>query len=292
MNITRVVRASVVAAGFTSCGTLERYPTPVPPAATDSTPTGEPDPDSPPVVDPGCEGRCDAPECVAVCDADGDGDRAEAYGGGDCDDADSDVHPGAEDPCNGADDDCDGAVDGADIDADGVTVCDDCDDADPGRFPGAFDTCDGVDSDCDTTDCLGWSDDFESGVLALPFLWSGDAAWRTVEGVAHSGDWTSGSGAITDGERSSLELTLQWAAPGEISFWHLGSVELDYDWFKFMIDGVEVGSWTGDWAWTLSTFPVDAGTHTFEWRFRKDGSVSQGEDGVLLDQIATVGGAP
>ncbi len=44
-------------------------------------------------------------------DVDGDGDTDEELGGNDCDDTDSDVHPGADESCDGADNDCDGDVD-------------------------------------------------------------------------------------------------------------------------------------------------------------------------------------
>jgi hypothetical protein len=92
--------------------------------------------------------------------------------GTDCDDSESEVHPGAKDPCNGRDDDCDGQ-DGvpqswyADADEDGfgdvatealecaapvgfVANADDCDDADASVHPDATENCDNtVDDDCD-----------------------------------------------------------------------------------------------------------------------------------------------
>ncbi len=101
--------------------------------------------------------------------------------GGDCDDGDPTVSPGATEACNGFDDDCDGLIDpydsyGAspwypDADGDGrgdnylsvmacaqpigppyawVQVSGDCDDADPCTWLGAPEVCNGVDNDCDT----------------------------------------------------------------------------------------------------------------------------------------------
>ncbi len=94
----------------------------------------------------------------------------------DCDDANADRHPGAEEYCNGADDDCDGQVDEddavdsrtwyRDADSDGygdasatATACQrpsgyveddtDCNDGSDGVYPGADEHCDGVDEDCD-----------------------------------------------------------------------------------------------------------------------------------------------
>lgn len=94
---------------------------------------------------------------------------------GDCDDADAEVHPGADEYCNDTDDDCDGEIDDRpvdeptwyiDVDGDGhgtdqhtITDCDqpsgyspfddDCFDNDNEIYPGAPELCDGSDNDCD-----------------------------------------------------------------------------------------------------------------------------------------------
>jgi hypothetical protein len=99
--------------------------------------------------------------------------------GGDCDDADAAIFPGADEYCNGRDDDCDEVVDEEptvdgtswylDQDGDGfgdpstaVEACSapperiadgtDCDDGDSGIHPGARDVCNGVDDDCNGLD--------------------------------------------------------------------------------------------------------------------------------------------
>ena len=93
--------------------------------------------------------------------------------GGDCDDTNYAVNPGASEKCNGIDDDCDGKVDEGvlityyrDADADGygnpsgtAQACSqpagyavngkDCDDTDREVHPGAFEVCNGVDDNCD-----------------------------------------------------------------------------------------------------------------------------------------------
>ena len=119
--------------------------------------------------------RVDDSDFASRVDVDGDGDRAAAYGGGDCDDADPSVNSNAVEQCNGLDDDCDGLVDNtadalpiwADADGDGfgdpdaasstcaglpdgfVENADDCDDTDPAVRPGAIEDCNGIDDDCD-----------------------------------------------------------------------------------------------------------------------------------------------
>jgi PKD repeat protein len=65
--------------------------------------------------------------CLAVHpDFDGDGYNSVDWDGDDCDDSDSNQHPGADEVCNGEDDDCDGVIDeGCSCeDSDEDSVCD------------------------------------------------------------------------------------------------------------------------------------------------------------------------
>jgi hypothetical protein len=91
---------------------------------------------------------------------DQDGDEHDTCGG-DCDDFNQDVFPGAPELCNGQDDDCDGALSPGelDVDLDGFASCEgDCDDTNPAIHPGDTDgdgytLCDPV-PDCDDGDAL------------------------------------------------------------------------------------------------------------------------------------------
>ncbi len=113
---------------------------------------------------------------------------------GDCDDADIDVHPDADEVCDGVDNDCDELVDDddpgvldapawfADLDGDGdgdpaswVTACaqpeatspldGDCDDDDPLNASIFEEACDGRDNDCDGAVDEDWVDSDEDGLL-------------------------------------------------------------------------------------------------------------------------------
>ena len=130
------------------------------------------------------EDATDAATWYADADGDGYGDDAASIAAceqpshhvaqaGDCDDANDDIHPEANEICDGVDNDCDEEIDenlGETwyIDADGdnwgdpqntVLGCEegegyvadgsDCDDGDAAVHPGADELCDGVDNDCD-----------------------------------------------------------------------------------------------------------------------------------------------
>ena len=147
-------------------------------------------------LDNDCDGRVDdadsdvlgASETIWYLDTDGDGvgddDVPSAPSctppagyvaiGGDCDDGDSFVRPGAPELCDGVDNNCDGLVDESadpvdwyrDLDADGwgdsgevISDCavipgytllpGDCLDTNGGIHPGAVESCNGLDDDCD-----------------------------------------------------------------------------------------------------------------------------------------------
>ena len=136
----------------------------------------------------GLDGDCNAGVPGDELDGDGDGwvpcapwvGDGSVTGGGDCDDGDAAVSPGAAELCDGLDQDCDGAIDedlptstwfrdrdgdghgdpsephgdgpGCDPGAEWVELDDDCDDADSDVHPGAVEVeGNGQDEDCDGT---------------------------------------------------------------------------------------------------------------------------------------------
>ena len=48
---------------------------------------------------------------------------------------------------------------------------------------------------------------------------------------------------------------------------------------------MEQNKWAGEQDWSLASFPVLEGNHTFTWRFVKDQGVTSGEDAAWVDQI-------
>ena len=97
--------------------------------------------------------------------ADNDGDTV-TRDGGDCNDADATVYPGATELTDGQDNDCDGVADDgtdtADADADGFSIAaGDCDDNRDDVFPGGAELKDSRDNDCDGVE----DEDFFSKML-------------------------------------------------------------------------------------------------------------------------------
>ena len=79
---------------------------------------------------------------------------------------------------------------------------------------------------------------------------------------------------------------------GQISFYKKVSCESTgsvtgnyYDYLSFSIDGNEMDKWAGEIDWSLETFPVSVGSHSFEWLFIKDNAVTSGSDAVWIDFV-------
>ncbi len=199
-------------------------------------------------IDEDCDGMADdhpVDGATWFTDADGDGygdPATESSGcdgsgtgatvGGDCDDGDRNVNPGAPEQCaNGADDDCDGIVDTdastsikqwSDADGDGygrgaaVTDCavldgyatatGDCDDTDAAVNPGAAEVCDAADTD---EDCDGAADDDDTAPTGTTTFYAdtdrdghGDAAATAKRCDAVAG-WVAKADDCDDGESAA-----------------------------------------------------------------------------------------
>ncbi|HZO11828.1 MAG TPA: hypothetical protein VFB62_01165 [Polyangiaceae bacterium] len=147
------------------------------------------------------------------------------------------------------------------------------------------------DSMCKFTGCNdAFTDDFEGGSLGSNWMTTGSAVWAPSNVTPHAGTYCAKSGFITDSQTSSLTTTLTFDAAGTVTFWHRESTESSYDYLQFYIDSALQAEWSGSNAWAMAMYNVTQGTHVLEWRYSKDGSLSDYEDSVYIDDIAVTNG--
>lgn len=111
----------------------------------------------------------------------------------------------------------------------------------------------------------------------LTFFSDGDSPWL-VDGDA------ARSGPVGDDGATTLATTVQ--GRGTLAFrWRTSSEDL-YDCLRVRLDGSEVAGISGERDWEDVSIPVESeGSHTVEWTYTKDGSVSDGEDCGWIDDV-------
>ena len=136
-----------------------------------------------------------------------------------------------------------------------------------------------------TISFMGAEEDFESNNFSM-FHWEhhGDASWTITSDEKHSGTYSAQAGAIDHDERTTLQVLLDCTSR-DITFYRKVSSEPGCDYLEFYIDGVRKGRWSGTMDWEQVSFPVTAGTRTFEWTYSKNGSVSSDWDTAWVDDI-------
>ncbi|HND29046.1 MAG TPA: putative metal-binding motif-containing protein, partial [Myxococcota bacterium] len=178
-------------------------------------------------LDNDCNGAVDdspIDELTIYVDTDGDGygddgtatvgcelGSGEVDQGGDCDDGDSAIHPGAsETDCTDPTDyNCDGSSAYADADGDGSPACSDCNDQDAAVHPGASEVCNDLDDDCD-----GWTDDDDDSLTGASTWYrdpDGDGYASGTGSTLTQCDLPSGYAAAT-GDCDDYDATVSPAA--------------------------------------------------------------------------------
>lgn len=129
---------------------------------------------------------------------------------------------------------------------------------------------------------------------AIPVGWiqpsGSNAAWVGTNDAAYAGTLSLKSRLIGHNQKSEISYTANFSA-GNVSFAGKVSSEANFDFLEFYIDGVLKGSWSGEWGWSVVSFPISAGTHTLLWRYVKDGSLIEGSDAAWIDSVLLPGTA-
>jgi photosystem II stability/assembly factor-like uncharacterized protein len=125
---------------------------------------------------------------------------------------------------------------------------------------------------------------------ALAWSSLGTTLWWPQSATTHDTVDAAQSGAITHNQSSTLRSTV--VGPGALSYWWRVSSEQDWDFLTFVVDGFDQpGAISGESGWAFKSWIIPAGTHTIDWRYSKDGSVSNGSDAGFVDQVVWAPGA-
>jgi len=131
-------------------------------------------------------------------------------------------------------------------------------------------------------------EDFETGDFSM-FDWQVDGSypWSITTNNPYEGTYCMQSGgAGVANVTSNMTVTVEIPADGIMSFFGKISCEQNWDFGYFFIDGQQMGSYTGASSWGEKKFDIAAGTHTFQWRYTKDGSVNSNDDRFYVDYIS------
>ena len=129
-------------------------------------------------------------------------------------------------------------------------------------------------------------EDFELGTLD-PTMWTNNSPtpWFLSNQNPYEGNYCLKSGAISHSSETAVTLTYEVSETDTIAFYYKVSSESGYDKLYFYIDNIEKNNWSGTIGWTRAQYAVSAGTHTFQWKYKKDSSVSSGDDCAWIDFI-------
>lgn len=130
---------------------------------------------------------------------------------------------------------------------------------------------------------LSTSDSFESGAIPSEYSFAGSANWVTTTTQAATGSRSIMNANIGDSQTAVVRRTIE--GPGTVAFKYRTSTEANYDFLNFKVNGTTQLSQSGSTGWLSYSTSLPAGTHTLEWEYFKDGSVSNGADTVYVDDI-------
>ena len=120
----------------------------------------------------------------------------------------------------------------------------------------------------------------------LTWTTSGNANWFGQMVTTHDGVDAAECGDIGNNQSTNLQTTINGA--GTLTFWWKVSSEVDFDFLRFYVDGVEQGAApgiSGTVNWEQKTISIPTGSHTIKWTYSKNGSVNAGSDTAWVDQV-------
>jgi hypothetical protein len=152
-------------------------------------------------------------------------------------------------------------------------------------------------SDSGWVDQLEWSGEIQppsGGPLSeamdtnLSFTTAGESDWILQTATTYFDEDAAQSGDVGDNQESLMQTLV--SGTGTFSFYWKVSSEAGYDFLEFYIDGALQDRISGaeDWHQMIYTI-TEPGSHSLEWRYVKDYSVSEGEDSGWVDLVEWTG---
>ena len=113
--------------------------------------------------------------------------------------------------------------------------------------------------------------------------WASDS-WHGQSVDSHDGRSAVRCGSIRNGQSTYLRTLVR--GEGELCFWWKCSCERDADVCLALIDGLEVGHISGERDWASASVSIRGdGLHQVEWIYKKNASVTKGQDAAWVDQV-------
>lgn len=137
-------------------------------------------------------------------------------------------------------------------------------------------------------------DDFERSTLRdaqCPWStgggsYSGEGDWyTTTEKKKYGSRSVCSNPEIDDRETSWIRITITMPKNGYIRFWWSVSSENGFDYLRFYDNGRQKAVISGYVNWKVKEFTLSSGSHTIEFKYTKDGSVTIGQDKGWVDQV-------
>lgn len=127
---------------------------------------------------------------------------------------------------------------------------------------------------------------FESfSFKVFPWINLSTKPWTISSGSVPDGILSARSGAISHNSSSVLLIRTFFPEPDTLNFHYKVSSELSYDFFQFSINGRKLLEKSGETSWNQFKIPVESGYNKLEWIYKKDNSVSAGQDCAWIDLI-------
>lgn len=115
----------------------------------------------------------------------------------------------------------------------------------------------------------------------------GDIAWFGEPPDTHDGVDAARSGRMTNSQTSWFQITNAMSGEGTVSFWWKVSSQGNYDYLKFLINGIQKpGQISGFTNWHQRTYYLTSGVPVMRWEFTKNQHDGTASDGITLGSDA------